>query len=146
MGENHSKSLLLDKVERYLDRGLYDEAIKELKGALKLHPDYPEFHNALGRVYYLKNMLKEASIEFDKAIQLDPNYGEAYFNLATLLSEAGLYESAFSLYNKYITLSSGKNLANADFPENNRLSSEELNKWRYISICSEDVSKVHRSH
>ena len=44
-------------------------------------------YNALGDKYYQSNAVKLALENYEKAIQLEPEYGEAYFNIGSVLFE-----------------------------------------------------------
>ncbi len=115
--------------------GRNNEAIRELKEALKLKPDYvaafynlasilrelgridelrtlqrevaeavkkqqtqahkpaesldPKMHLELGIVYYIHGCYNEAEREFKRALELNPDYSIAYYDLAVLLEEIG---------------------------------------------------------
>ena len=60
---------------------MLDEAIVELKEAIRLKVDNPEIHNDLGGVYMKKGMYEEAIAEFEKAIEINPDYTQAQNNL-----------------------------------------------------------------
>lgn len=65
----------------YINQGRFDEAEKELKYALKLHPRYGRAYINLGAVYFKQKRFDEAEREFQRALQLKPDYPEAYYNL-----------------------------------------------------------------
>ena len=46
----------------------------------------------------------EAEAEFQKAVELDPNYAEAHHNLGLSFAEQGRYEQAIAAYRKAISL------------------------------------------
>ncbi len=115
--------------------GRFEDAIRELKEALKLKPEYvPAFYNLasifrelgridelkklqrevakavkekkakvvepeesldakmhleLGIVYYIHDCYDEAETEFRKALELNPDYSIAYYDLAVLLEDIG---------------------------------------------------------
>ena len=58
-----------------------EDAIKELKKAIKLDPAFAIAHNNLGTVYFGMAKYDDAITEFDQALQLDPDFLEAKNNL-----------------------------------------------------------------
>ncbi len=64
--------------------GKYEEAVRELKEALRLNPDYIEVHNNLGVTYDRMGMPDEAVNELKEALELNPNYTEAHSNLGNI--------------------------------------------------------------
>jgi len=53
---------------------------------------------------YDVNMKSEAMSEYKKAIQLDPNFVEAHFRLASILRVKNMFDKAIEEYNKVIEL------------------------------------------
>ncbi|MCZ7382365.1 MAG: tetratricopeptide repeat protein [Candidatus Methanoperedens sp.] len=74
--------------------GKYEEAIRELKEALRLNPDYIEVHNNLGVTYDRMGMPEEAVNELKRALKLNPNYTEAHCNLGNIYASSDRYEEA----------------------------------------------------
>ena len=50
------------------------------------------------------SLCDEAIIDYDKAIVLDPNYADAYYNRGNVKSELGQLEAAIEDYDKAICL------------------------------------------
>ena len=92
IGLNHNihnnLGLAYDKI------GRFDEAIEELKGALRLCPDYVEVHNNLGLTYDKMGMPDEAETELEEAIWMNPGYLEAHYNLGNIYACSGKPEEA----------------------------------------------------
>ncbi|MFY8111254.1 MAG: tetratricopeptide repeat protein, partial [Flavobacterium sp.] len=65
-----------------------------------------EFHLEKGIEYYLKNDYKNALIEYNEAIRINPNYCKPYCGIGMIKAEEGLYEEALIDYNKAIELDS----------------------------------------
>jgi len=67
-----------------LNSGKVDEAIESFRAAIQLNPAIAHFHNALG-VALLKreDTLTGPMIAFQTALDLDPGFGEPYFNIGT---------------------------------------------------------------
>jgi hypothetical protein len=65
----------------YLNKGMYDEAIREAQRVLQINPNYPRAHKVyinLGVAYLYKGMYDEAIREYQRALELDPDYAEIY--------------------------------------------------------------------
>lgn len=82
----------------------YDEAIVELKFAIKAKADYGQSHNLLGVVYQAKKMYHEAISHYLKSIELSPNYFQPYYQLGKLYHEIILMNRAEDMYRKAIAL------------------------------------------
>jgi hypothetical protein len=72
--------------------GQYDEAITHLRLAAAKYPRDRVVLNQLGRVLFLKRQFKDAIVEFDKVLAIDPEDLQAHYNL--MLSYQGLGDSA----------------------------------------------------
>lgn len=64
----------------------------------KTSPSSPNTHNNLGDVYGRQGDKQAALREFQRAIELKPNYGDAYHNLANTYMELGQPELALENY------------------------------------------------
>lgn len=98
-------TFLNNKAIDYCDIGEIDKAIPFFKKSLKVRP-IPRVHCSLANAYRQKGILKEAIDEYKKALQLDPNYLEAYYGLAYSYEEEGLYKEAISYLKKAEALGS----------------------------------------
>ena len=61
-------------------------------------------YNNIAIKAYNSQQFKDAEIAFKKAIELDPNYGEAYANLGALYAKFKEYDKAIKLYKKCIKI------------------------------------------
>jgi len=57
-------------------------------------------HNNLGAAYLKKTMYNEAIVEFERAVAIDPNYLEPYYNLGSVLMAFGRYADAIRLFRR----------------------------------------------
>ncbi|MBI2338593.1 tetratricopeptide repeat protein [Candidatus Daviesbacteria bacterium] len=73
----------------------------------KTSPSSPNTHNNLGDVYGRKGDKIGALKEFQKAIELKPNYGDAYHNLANTYLELSQPDKALENYNKALEFNPG---------------------------------------
>jgi tetratricopeptide (TPR) repeat protein len=83
----------------YIGRGLYSEAVEEIREALKLNPDFPDLHNQLGLALSMSGDRAAAVTEFQRALHLNPHYVEARLNLAIVLNDLGRYDEAHREFN-----------------------------------------------
>jgi tetratricopeptide (TPR) repeat protein len=88
----------------FLEKNLFDEAIKEFKRALEIDPDFVEGYKNLGCAYIKKNMLIEARDVLIQGIEKKDDYADLHNNLGRaylLLSE---FQSAFKEFNKALQI------------------------------------------
>jgi Flp pilus assembly protein TadD len=72
-----------------IQNGNYTGAIRELKKAIALKPDYPDLHNYLGIAYGNNGMADDAIEEFETSLKINPYYLKARLNLALALYDCG---------------------------------------------------------
>src|SRR5262245_264516 len=106
-----------EQVQRLRAQATYEQGLSHLnekrvalglasfQEAVRLNPDSALYHNTLGVVFlhYLGKPV-EAQAEFQKAIDLDSSYAEAYTNLGVTLAQQGKWEDAVTAYRKAISL------------------------------------------
>lgn len=109
----------------------------------KTSPSSHQNHNNLGDLYARHGDYQKAAEEFQKAIELKPNYGDAYHNLANVYHQMGRDDLAEKNYQKALEFNpnlwqSYQNLAAIYFNQKNyQLAREELEKA--IQINSENA-------
>jgi tetratricopeptide (TPR) repeat protein len=66
-----------------------DEYISNILALMEEHPEYADLHNTLGKAYILKvrALLNAATLQFQKALEINPEYGEAKRNLELVVNE-----------------------------------------------------------
>ena len=74
---------LLGLVRMEQDRD--DEAVQLMERALALYPAASHFHHNIAGLYRRMGRLEEAEAQFREAIELKPDYGEAYQGLAEMV-------------------------------------------------------------
>ncbi len=87
-----------------MQMGKLDVAQYLIETAIELDSTDPVFYVNMGVVYYLKRDFCKAKDFFKKAIEMDPNYIEAYGNLGKLLAEENLLEDARKYLIKAVNL------------------------------------------
>lgn len=74
---------------------------------VKKYPDEKRFHNELGEYFQSWSRIKEAQSEYEKAIQLDPDFASPINGLAYIYAKQGLYDKAVAALQRYAVLSPG---------------------------------------
>lgn len=88
----------------YLKTGDYDKALKTAKNMAKNAPRNPFAFNLAGAAEMGKKNLMAARKQFETAIQIDPDYTPAYFNLAKLDLAEGKIEDAKNRYDTILSI------------------------------------------
>jgi tetratricopeptide (TPR) repeat protein len=94
--------LLMGKA--HLNRGEYDDALKDLEAAAKADPKLPFVHFNLGLAYFHKQDYDRARAEFHKDITIEPDVSFSYEQLASLESTAGNDDEAVKNYRSALKL------------------------------------------
>ena len=80
--EGSTRARVSDRVARTYD---YSDAIADIKEALAILPDIPYLYFDLGNLECLSSRFVEALENYDMAIKLYPNMGDAYYNRGLVL-------------------------------------------------------------
>jgi len=94
-----------------IQNGNFTEAIRELKKAITLNPDYPDLHNYLGIAYGNNGMVDDSIEEFEVSLKINPYYLKARLNLALALYDCGRYIEAQSHIERVLTVKPDNQLA-----------------------------------
>ncbi len=78
-----------------------EKCLKILKEIEKEYPEDKRVHVDLAACYERKKMFDEAVNEYNKAIELDPNFGHALNSLACLYVDMGNYDKALEYFQRY---------------------------------------------
>ncbi|MCF8374268.1 MAG: tetratricopeptide repeat protein [Bacteroidales bacterium] len=85
-----------------LDLREFDEAIKYLKRAIDLNPDFVSAYDLLGRAYFNINKYEDAIEYYSKLIEIDPNYLYVYNNIGAAYLQINKYGDAIRFFKKEI--------------------------------------------
>ncbi|MFV1951111.1 MAG: tetratricopeptide repeat protein [Nitrospinota bacterium] len=86
----------------YMDDNDIPPARRELLKAVKLSPDDPKIHNALGRTYVVEREFLMAEKAFNNALTLDPEFVEAYSMLGYVCMELKKRDKAIEIFQKLL--------------------------------------------
>ena len=79
---NSKNAVIRDMIGRaFYNHDMYEEALREIRQAIKLNPNISSPFNNLGLTYLKLKQYKEAIDAFKKAILIDSNYADYYNNL-----------------------------------------------------------------
>jgi serine/threonine protein kinase/predicted Zn-dependent protease len=92
----------------HLSLGRPEEAITAQKKYVALLPDDANSHNDLGGAYLLTGDYEKASHEFDRALEMRPEFSHAIKNIGDLHLALGKNREALRYYQKYHTQAIGK--------------------------------------
>lgn len=88
----------------YLKQGKTDNAVAELKIAIRMDTQNAEARNALGKAYYKRNMPHVAIKELETAIQIASNFVDAHYTLGLIFYELGEDKKAIEEFRKVMEL------------------------------------------
>jgi len=80
-----------------LERRNYRQAVKFLAAASDIHRDIPGLIVNLGLAYKHNRQFQQAKKSFQRAIELDRDFGPAYYNLAVIMADENDLPSSYSL-------------------------------------------------
>ncbi len=88
-------------VRQLVQKGNSELELEDFQGAretfetlLADHPSFPDIRNKLGLCKAMLGDTEEALAEFEKAVELAPDYAEAQFNRGLMLNDLGRHEEA----------------------------------------------------
>jgi len=110
----------------YAHKGDFDKAIEMYEKAISINPEFAEAYDNMGSAYAKKgnydkaiyvNIGKDKSIAytkkgnydkaielFEKAISINPEYADAYFNMGLAYDYKGNYDKAIEMYEKAVSI------------------------------------------
>ncbi len=84
--------------------GDYEKALTILDNVRKIDENFAPVHNHLGVLFEKLNQDDNAKNEYKLAIKLNPEYVEAYYNLASLCERLGFLQEAKKERGKVVEL------------------------------------------
>ena len=95
----------LELVRLYVENGETATALRLcLEGIARFpaHPELDRLHFALGQVYFTSGRTREAEASWKRSLELDPDYVEVHFVLATLYESTDRNDLAGNYYRKFL--------------------------------------------
>jgi tetratricopeptide (TPR) repeat protein len=83
----HAWEVLQDAYQAQME-GDYDRAVELYHSSLELHPT-AEAHTFLGWTYHFQGKLEDAIAECQRAIKIDPDFGNPYNDIGAYMIEQG---------------------------------------------------------
>jgi len=97
----HAWEVLQDAYQAQME-GDYDRAVELYHSSLELHPT-AEAHTFLGWTYHFQGKLEDAIAECQRAIKIDPDFGNPYNDIGSYLVRKGEREAAIAWRPRYTT-------------------------------------------
>lgn len=85
-------SILEGMIQIYMDQNKTDEAMQYLEKAIAQDPTKPRYYFAQGALYEKMGQEQKAIETYNKTIEIDANFFNAYYNLATLNYNKGVQQ------------------------------------------------------
>lgn len=104
-----SRELLRDGAA-WLQEGNFESARRRFLEAIDLDEGIPEAYNGVGVTYRLRNDLARALEWYKKALTVDPDFGDAYYNMACVYALEGQKEMAL----RYLQIAAMNGYATAE--------------------------------
>lgn len=77
-------SLQLEEAQLYLETGTYDKLVASLEEAIAANPTNTTLYFVLGQTFENIDDTESALATYQKAIEIDPTYGDAIFNIGAI--------------------------------------------------------------
>lgn len=87
-----------DLANAYLEKGKFDDAIREYRAALRLKPNFSAYHFNIGKALQESGRIDEAVHEYSLALKLKPDYGEVHNSMGNIYISQGLIDKAIQEY------------------------------------------------
>jgi superkiller protein 3 len=80
------------------------EALEKINKAIKLNPNDAEFFNLKGTFFLIQSSLDSAEQQFKRAIEIDPKFAGAFYNLGYLFGEKMDHVQSIKYYDQAVLL------------------------------------------
>lgn len=107
----HRSVLWFNIAQVHAQIGPYEDAIAEFTRAMEIDPNYSEYYNDRGAMYFKMGRLDEAEADFLRAIQLSPPYAEVWANLGQCYRAMDRMAPAAAAYSRSLDLEPSSTLA-----------------------------------
>jgi tetratricopeptide (TPR) repeat protein len=107
----HRSVLLFNIAQVHAQIGPNEDAIEYFSQAMEVDPNYSEYYNDRGAVYFKMGLLEHAERDYLQAIELSPPYAEVWTNLAQCYRAMQRMDDAVSAYSRALDLDPSSALA-----------------------------------
>jgi len=132
---------LLAAGQTAVDQNRFDDGIRLYNRAIALSASQPHTaataHLKIGNAYMAQRKFENAAIGFQRAVELNPNFAEAYNNLGEALGEMKQYQRAIEVFNKAVVLD--PRLLKAKY--NQAVSYDRMRNFRYSEFVFRTLIK-----
>lgn len=132
---------LLAAGQTAVDQNRFEDGIRLYNRAITLSASKPQTaatgHLKIGNAYMAQRKFENAAIGFQRAIDLNPSYAEAYNNLGEALGEMKQYQKAIEVFNKAVVLD--PRLLKAKY--NQAVSYDRMRNFRYSEFVFRNLIK-----
>lgn len=144
---NPENDLILFNIAVLLtDKSHYKEALKKINMAIQINRSDPEYYNLKGCILFSISSFRDAEIAYLVAVKINPEYGDANFNLGYLYSEQKNYEQSIDYYEKAININYDLEITLVNCAlqkiEINRVSSACIDLKRAYQIGRVDIKQL----
>ncbi len=109
----HRSVLLFNLGQVHAQVGPVELAIEYFTTAMEMDPNYSEYYNDRGALYFACDRLEDAERDYRQAISLSPPYPEVYVNLGQCCRAMGRMQAAADAYTRALDLDARQPLAYA---------------------------------
>ena len=96
--------IYIQKAQKYYDQGLYEQAISQCKEAISIKIDAVAAYIILGNSQEKIGQIKEAKINYQTALEIEPNNASIHKILGNLYAENNSWHSAIICYKKVVEI------------------------------------------
>lgn len=94
-GNRTSWRSAMEEGQGLMEAGFFERARKKFVEATELDPTRPEAFNGVGVTYYARQDYDEALSWYKKSLEVNPNFGDAFYNMACIYSLTKKKDLAF---------------------------------------------------
>jgi len=109
---SHPNTVELEDLKILFNKENYDLLEIKVRPLIQKYPNVPMLYNILGVSQSSRKMFKEAIVNFEKAIKLDPKLLDAYNNLGIALKNSGQLLKSFGIFQDALKINPKHHLSN----------------------------------